>query len=130
MCQSREGVPMKRVLIVDDHDLFREVLATVLEQDTHLKLNVQAESLAEARQLLRGLGGNIDLAIVDADLPNGEGAQMIRELSEVDVPVLALTLGQSLQGRARVVRAGAAEVFSTVASGEKIVRAAERLVGG
>ncbi len=64
---------MKRVLIVDDHDLFREVLATVLQLDTHLKQNVQAESLAEARQLLRGLGGNIDLAIVDADLPNGEG---------------------------------------------------------
>src|SRR3712207_9387146 len=82
MRQSGEGVPMKRVLIVDDHDLFREVLATVLQQDTHLKLNVQAESFAEARQLLRGLGGNIDLAIVDADLPNGEGAQMIRELSE------------------------------------------------
>ena len=121
---------MKRVLIVDDHDLFREVLATVLQHDTHLKLNVQAESLAEARQLLRGLGGAIDLAIVDADLPNGEGAHMIRELSEVDVPVLALTLGQSSQRRARAVRAGAAEAFSTAASGEKIVRAAERLVGG
>ncbi len=121
---------MKRVLIVDDHDLFREVLATVLQLDTHLKQNVQAESLAEARQLLRGLGGNIDLAIVDVDLPNGEGAQMIRELREVDVPVLALTLGQSLQGRARAVRAGAAEVFSTADSGEEIVRAAKRLVGG
>ena len=121
---------MKRVLIVDDHGFFREVLATVLRLDTHLKQNIQAESPAEARQLLRSLDGNIDLAIVDADLPNGEGAQMIRELSEVDVPVLALTLGQSLQGRARAVRAGAAEVFSTAASGEKIVRAAERLVGG
>jgi DNA-binding NarL/FixJ family response regulator len=50
MCQSNEGgVPMKRVLIVDDHYLFREVLATVLQQDTHLMENVQAESLAEAR---------------------------------------------------------------------------------
>ena len=120
---------MKRVLIVDDHDLFREVLATVLQQDTHLKQNVQAESLAEARQLLRGLGGNIDLAIVDADLPNGEGAEMIKELRKVDVPVLALTLGQSLQGCARAVRAGAAEVLSTNTSGEEIVRMAKQLVG-
>ena len=63
---------MKRVLIVDDHDLFREVLATVLQQNTHLKENVQAESLAEARQLLRDLDGNVDLAIADADLHNGE----------------------------------------------------------
>jgi DNA-binding NarL/FixJ family response regulator len=121
---------MKRVLIVDDHDLFREVLATVLQHNTHLKENVQAESLGEARQLLRSLDGNIDLAIVDVDLPNGDGAEMIKELREVDVPVLALTLGQNLQGRDRAVRAGAAEVFSTETSGEEIVRAAKRLVGG
>ncbi len=120
---------MKRALIVDDHYLFREVLATVLQQKAHLE-NIQADSLAEARQLLRGSGGNIDLAIVDVDLPNGDGVEMIKEFREVNVPVLALTLGHSLQGRARAVRAGAAEVFSTAASGEKIVRAAERLVGG
>ncbi len=121
---------MKRVLIVDDHYLFREVLATVLQQDTHLMENVQAESLAEARELLRGLGGNIDLAIVDVDLPHGDGAEMIKELREVDVPVLALTLGHSLQERARAVRAGATEVLSTTASGEELVRTAKRLVSG
>ena len=120
---------MMWVLLADDHRLFREVLATVLQQNTHLKENVQAESLAEVRQLLRGLGGNIDLAIVDLELPNDDGAQMIKELCEVDVPVLALTLGQSLQGRARAVRAGAAEVLSTNASGDEIVRIAKRLVG-
>ncbi len=120
---------MMRVLLADDHHLFRELLATVLRQNTNLKESVQADSLAEARQLLRGPGANIDLAIVDADLPNGDGARMIKELHEVDVPVLALTLGQSLQGRARAVRAGAAEVLSTAASGEEIVRAAKRLVG-
>jgi two-component system nitrate/nitrite response regulator NarL len=119
---------MTRVLLADDHRLFREVLATVLQQTTHLKENVQAESLAEARQLLRGLGGNIALAIVDVDLPNGEGAEMIKELRKIDVPVIALTVGQSLQGRARAVRAGAAEVLSTTASGEEIVRMAKRLV--
>ena len=121
---------MKRVLIIDDHYLFREVLATVLQQNTQLKEHVQAESFAEARQLLRGLGGDIDLAIVDVDLPDGEGTEMIKELREVDVPVFALTLGKSLQGRARAVRAGAAEVFSTADPGEEIVRAAKRLAGG
>ena len=119
---------MKRALLVDDHDLFREVLATVLQQNTHLKENLQAHSLAEARRLLRGLDTNIDLAIVDVDLPNG-GTVMIKELREVDVPVLTLTVGQGLQGRARAVQAGAAKVLSTATSGEEIVRAAKRLVG-
>jgi hypothetical protein len=34
-----------------------------------------------------------------------------------------------LQGRARAVQAGAAEVLSTTSSGEEIVRMAKRLVG-
>ena len=127
---ARGRTSIKRVLLVDDHDLFREVLATVLQQNTHLKENVQAKSLAEARRLLSDLDGNIDLAIVDVDLSNEDGTEIIRELREVDVPVLALTLGQSLEGRARAVRAGSAEVLSTAASGEEIVRAAKRLVGG
>jgi two-component system nitrate/nitrite response regulator NarL len=120
---------MTRVLLADDHHLFRGLLATVLQQNTNLKENVQAESLPEVRRHLRGLDGDIGLAIVDVDLPNGDGAEMIKELREVDVPVLALTLGQSLQGRALAVRAGAAEVLSTTASGEEIVRMAKRLVG-
>ena len=126
---ARGRTSIKRVLLVDDHDLFREVLATVLQQNTNLKENVQAKSLAEARRLLSDLDGNIDLAIVDVDLSNEDGTEIIRELREVDVPVLALTLGQSLEGRARAVRAGSAEVLSTAASGEEIVRAAKRLVG-
>jgi DNA-binding NarL/FixJ family response regulator len=117
-----------RVLLADDHYLFRGLLATVLQRDTNLKENVQAESLAEVRQHLRGPGGNIDLAIVDVDLPNEDGAEVIKELRAVGVPVLALTLGQSLQGHALAVRAGAAEVLSTTASGEEIIRTAKRLV--
>jgi DNA-binding NarL/FixJ family response regulator len=97
---------MTRVLLADDHHLFRELLATVLRQDTNFKENVQAEFVAEARQHLRGLGGNIDLAIVDVDLANGEREEEIKELRAVGVPVLALTLVQSLHGRARAVRGG------------------------
>ena len=119
---------MTRVLLADDHYLFRELLATVLRQDTNLKENIQVESLAEVRQLLRSLESNIDLAIVNVALPNGAGAEVIKELSEVGVPVLALTLGQSVQGRARAVRAGAVEVISTAASGEEFIRMAKRLV--
>ncbi len=120
---------MRQVLLVNDHDLFREVLATVLQQNTPLKESLQAESLAEARQLLRGSYDNIDLAIVDVDLPNEDGVEMIKELRKVDIPVLALTLGRSLQGRARAVRAGAHEVLTMAASPTEIVDVAKRLIG-
>jgi DNA-binding NarL/FixJ family response regulator len=123
---------MKRVLIVDDHDLFRQVLAVVLKQYTDLRDSVQVESLAEARRVWGGLNGDIDLAIVDLDLPDGDGTELIKELraAQPDLPVLAFTVGRSVEVRARALQAGANQVLSTATPGEKIIRAAELLVGG
>jgi DNA-binding NarL/FixJ family response regulator len=121
---------MKRVLLVDDHDLFRQGLAVILEQHTDLKENVQARSLTEARQLLDNLGGEVvDLAIIDLDLPEGDATELIEDLRELEVPVVAFTAGGSLEGPARAYWAGAGEVLSTATSGEEIVSAAKRLVG-
>ena len=123
---------MKRVLIVDDHDLFRQVLAVVLKQYTDLRDSVQVESLAEARRVWGGLNGDIDLAIVDLDVPDGDGTELIKELraAQPDLPVLAFTVGRSVEVRARALQAGANQVLSTATPGEKIIRAAELLVGG
>ncbi len=83
---------MKRALLVEDHRLFREGLAVILEEHTDLKKTVQAGSLAEARRVWEGLSGEIHLVIVDLDLPDGKGISLIDNLrgAEPDVPVLAL----------------------------------------
>jgi DNA-binding response OmpR family regulator len=96
------------------------------------KQSVQAQSLAEARRVLDYLDGRIDLAIVDLDIPDGSGTELVKELrdAETDVPVLAFTLRRSLQLRARALQVGADQIISTATPGEKIVRAAELLVGG
>ncbi len=121
---------MKRLLLVDDHDLFRQVLAVILRQHTDLKENLQAASLAQARELLDNLGGEVDLAIVDLDLPEGDATELIESLRELEVLVLAFTAGGSPQRRARALEAGAKEVLSTASSGEEIIGATKRLVGG
>ncbi len=119
---------MKRVLIVDDHDLFRQVLAVVLGQHTDLRDSVQVESLVEARRVWSGLNGEIDLVIVDLDIR--DGTELIKELraAKPDLPVLAFTVGRSVELRARALQAGANQVLSTATPGEKIIRAAELLV--
>jgi len=57
---------------------------------------------------------------------------LIKELraAQPDLPVLAFTVGRSVEVRARALQAGANQVLSTATSGEKIIRAAEVLVGG
>ena len=122
---------MKRALLVEDHHLFREVLAVVLEQETDLKGTVQVESLAEARRVLVDLSGEIDLLIVDLDLTAGDAIGLIENIREAgtDLPVLALTTSRSLERRALVLRAGASEVLSTASASDKIVSTVNRLVG-
>jgi hypothetical protein len=57
----------------------------------------------------------------------GGATVLIHKLHELDVPVLALTVGQSLEGRTRALRAGANEVLN-MSSGEEIVGVVSRLI--
>ena len=122
---------MKRALLVEDHRLFREGLAVMLEEHTDLKKTVQAGSLAEVRRIWGHLSGEVDLVIVDLDLPNGDAISLIDNLrkAEPDVPVLAFTNARSLEQRARALRAGADEVLSTASSAKNIVEVVQRFVG-
>jgi DNA-binding NarL/FixJ family response regulator len=119
---------MKRVLLVEDHNLFRQVLAVTLKYRTDFRENVQARSLAEARQVLADSNDRVDLAIVDLDIPGWGTTDLIQKLHELGVPVLALTNIQSLEGRTRALQAGANEVLNMASSNEEIVSVVNRLV--
>jgi DNA-binding NarL/FixJ family response regulator len=124
------GTPVKRALLLEEHRLFGEALAVMLEEHTDLEKTVQAGSPAEALRDWERLSGEIELVIVDLDRTGGEGISLIDNLREAEpeVPVLALTNARSLEQRA--LRAGADEVLSTASSGEKIVGVVQGLVGG
>jgi DNA-binding NarL/FixJ family response regulator len=120
---------MMRAMLVDDHNVFRECLALVLERHTKFKECVQARSLAEAREVLGDSHRNLDLTIVDLDLANGGGLDVIKELrvSHPDVPVLAITFEPDANSRDQALRAGAAEVLTIPASPREIIDVARGL---
>jgi DNA-binding NarL/FixJ family response regulator len=122
---------MKRVLLIDEHNLFRQILALVLKRTTGLKESIQASSLAEARQVLANSNHKPDLAIVDLDETNGGGFEIIRELRMMvpDVPVIAITLRGDVERREWALRAGADEVITMAAPPKEIVEVAKRLIG-
>ncbi len=124
---------MKRLLFVHDNALFREALALLLEWQIGLD-SVQAGSVAEARRILgEPHHDEICLAIVDIDLPNGDGIELIKELREVetDCPVLALATARSLQHRRlRALQAGAEEVLTVGEPIEELTGAVRRLAAG
>ncbi len=121
---------MKRVLLIEDHALFRESLALLLEWQLGLE-SVEAGSLAEGRRVLSDLEDTADFAIIDLDLPDGDGSELIEQLQEAEpgVPILALTADGSLVKRARALRAGAGEVLAKKAPVEQIIGTAKQLLG-
>ena len=117
---------MERLLLVEHNPLFGEGLATLLEWQTGLR-SVHAGSLAEARGLLEQANQNKPACIiVDLDLPDGEGIELLNELD--GIPVLALIKGYSLLRQAEAMELGVQEVLGT-GSVEKIAAAVERLIG-
>ncbi len=120
---------MKRVLLVDQHSLFRQILALVLKWNTDLKQAIEADSLADARRILANSDHRLHLAIVDLDLAEGDGFELIRELrgGAPEVPVLAITLRGDVERRELALRAGAKEVLTMAAAPKEITEAAKRL---
>jgi DNA-binding NarL/FixJ family response regulator len=118
---------MNRVLIVEDHALFREGLALLLKWRTGLD-NVQSGSIAEARRILGETKEDPVCAVVDLDLPDGDGIELVERLR--GLPVVALVSDRSLERCVRALEAGADEVLHKGESSEKIQSVVEQFVGG
>src|SRR5215204_3258779 len=123
---------MRWVLIVEDHALFREGLALLLKWRTGLD-NVQSGSIDEARRILGDAKEEPAkeepvCAVVDLDLPDGDGVELLERLR--GLPVVALVSERSLERCVRALEAGADEVLYKGESSEKIQSVVEQLVGG
>ena len=116
----------ERLLLVEQNRLFREGLALLLEWETGLS-SICAGSLIEARCVLEDANHKPDCVIVDLDLPDGDGTELLKQLN--GLPTLALINGESLERKAEAIGLGADEVVSVKGSPEEIIAAVERLIG-
>jgi PAS domain S-box-containing protein len=117
-----------RVLLVDDHAAIREALANAFAADDGLVVVGQAGSLAEARQLL----DDVDIAIIDIELPDGDGGELIAELraASPDAQALVLSAHVDRASTAKLVESGAAAVLSKATHLHEVVAAVRRLRAG
>jgi DNA-binding NarL/FixJ family response regulator len=116
---------MERLLLVEHNSLFRDGLGLLLEWRTGLSC-VHAGSLAEAMGILGEANQKPACAVVDLDLPEGEGTELLKQLD--GLPVLALIRSRNLQRQAEAMGLGADEVLTMTGSVEKIAATVERLI--
>lgn len=96
-----------KVLIVDDHNLFREGLASLLDSDSHFTVVGQAGSAKEAVGLARKL--RPELILMDFALPDGDGAEasaaILGEMPECKI--VFLTMYEADEKLFAAIRSGA-----------------------
>jgi two-component system response regulator DevR len=115
----------KRILLVTEHNAFREALAARVNQEEDLKVVLHAGSLADTRGV--HLNG-IDVALVDPLLPDGDGLELVREMSVANPNASALVVSHRLDPAVyqQALGAGAAEVLNTNTSVEEVIKEVRR----
>jgi DNA-binding NarL/FixJ family response regulator len=115
----------KRILLVAEHNAFREALAVRLNQEEDLEVAWQAASVADTHGV--HLDG-IDVALVDPLLSDGDGLVLIREMSVANPSALALVLSHKLDPAMhhQALGAGAVEVLATDVSVEEVINVVRR----
>lgn len=101
-----------RILIADDHALFRDGLVGLITQDAGMQVVGEAADGVEAVQLAREL--QPDVLIVDISMPRMNGLEVTGVLAR-EMPQLKI-VGLSMHARedmARAMRAAGAEAYLT-----------------
>ena len=113
---------MRRVLLVEDHAAFGEALTTLLNMQPDLEVVGRAGSRAEGRAVAPD---EVDVAVVDVFLPDGNGVELVRELRQADprLPIVILTAGLDPELHTLAFEAGADEVCLKAEGIEEILKA-------
>ena len=120
----------ERVVIVDDHPLFRERLSELIDHELDMEVCGEAEDARQAIELIRNTSP--DLAIVDITLKGSSGLELIKNIRELPtaVPVLVLSMHDESLYAERALRAGAAGYITKHESAENVLLAVRRVLAG
>ena len=119
-----------RVVIVDDHALFRA--GVFAELDGLVDVVGDAATVADAVAAIREL--EPDVVLLDVHMPDGGGLEVIRRLraggTDPSVQFLALSVSDAAEDVIAVIRAGARGYVTKTISGADLADAVRRVHGG
>ena len=121
---------VRRVLIVDDHELLRRGLAQLIESEPDLRVCGEAPDAPTALRLVEA--ENPDLMIVDLSLGESHGLELIRQVKArfPDLGMLVLSMHDEKLYAERCLRAGALGYVQKKDAGSKVIEAMRKIAGG
>lgn len=119
-----------RLLLVDDHALFREGLVRLLGAEGDFEIVGDCGSVEEALEILARKP--VDIVLLDVDLGAHRGTELVTQARRRGLAsrVLVVTAGLSDSEAARLVREGAAGIFLKHGSPALLAKSIRRVMEG
>jgi DNA-binding NarL/FixJ family response regulator len=130
MPQDRARRDKHRILIVDDHPIFRHGLMQLLSQEEDLEVCGEAEDYHGALKATTAL--KPDMIIVDITLKDMSGIDLIKEVHKIDkgIPMLVISMHDESLYAERAFRAGARGYIMKQEASESVVQAIRQVLKG
>jgi two-component system invasion response regulator UvrY len=121
---------MIKVFIADDHSLIREGFKKILKDEIDIEIVGEAANAQDTMNFV--MKNSVDILILDINLPDKSGLDLLKELREFkpDLRILILSMHPEDRFAMRVLRAGAYGYITKESAGEKLVMAIRKVYNG
>ena len=119
-----------RILLIDDHSLFRESLSRLLEAEADFRIVATCATVAEALAAIENEPA--DVVLLDYDLGDEQGSAFLDEARRrrLTCRILMVTAGMSDAGTLRAFESGATGIFLKHSPPAQLIEAIARVAGG
>ena len=122
--------PPSRILLVEDHAMFREQLAQLITQEFGMEVCGQADNIRDALAVARTT--RPDMAIIDITLKGSSGLELLKDwkVQGMTFPTLVLSMHEESLYAERVLAAGARGYITKHENSETLLKAIQRVLDG
>jgi DNA-binding NarL/FixJ family response regulator len=120
----------KRLLIIDDHPVFRAGMIALINTEPELSVCAEAHDATNALDLIEA--SQPDLVLLDMNLPGKSGLDLLKDIRAVHprLPVLVISMHDEASYAERVIRAGGRGYIMKHERPEHILDAARKVLAG
>lgn len=121
-----------KILIADDHPLFRRGLKNAFAESPDIEVVGEVDNGNEVLGAVRELGANLNLVLLDIALPGKGGLEVLKQMRTEypKVPVLILSVYPENQFAVRFIKAGASGYLTKESPVETLIAAVQKVARG